>query len=209
MRESEKKVQNNILSKYPSSVANRWLSIRIESLANVMILLTAIFAVQKKSSMDNGIVALALTYAINVTGSIVWMVRMACNLENNCICLERIFEYVTLPAEADWNSPEEVNNNLEKWPAHGKIKFNNYQARYKEGMDLVLKGINLQIMPMEKIGVCGRTGAGKSSLTLALFRLIESAKGIISIDGIDISCLGLQDLRSKLSIIPQVGVSII
>ena len=203
VRESEEKVKQNVQSYYPSMISNRWLSIRIENLGNVMILFTAVFAVMKKDVMDPGIAGMAITYAINVIGSIVWMVRMACDLENNCVCLERIFEYTQLPPEADWDSSEKEKKSLENWPSEGKIEFKNYQTRYREGMELVLRGIDFQVNPEEKIGICGRTGAGKSSLTLALFRIIEPAGGSIYVDNIDVTHLGLHNLRSKLAIIPQ------
>jgi ATP-binding cassette, subfamily C (CFTR/MRP), member 1 len=89
------------------------------------------------------------------------------------------------------------------WPAQGGVEFKNYSTRYREGLDLVLKDINLSIKPHEKIGVVGRTGAGKSSLTLALFRIIEPTSGSISIDALNTSTIGLLDLRRRLAIIPQ------
>ncbi|ESP02039.1 hypothetical protein LOTGIDRAFT_111500, partial [Lottia gigantea] len=89
------------------------------------------------------------------------------------------------------------------WPAEGKVTFKNYMTRYREGLNLVLKGINCEIFPGEKVGIVGRTGAGKSSLTVALFRLIEAANGTINIDDQNIGELGLHDLRSKLTILPQ------
>jgi ABC-type multidrug transport system fused ATPase/permease subunit len=89
------------------------------------------------------------------------------------------------------------------WPQNGEINFNNYSTRYRESLDLVIKQINLFIKSGEKVGVVGRTGAGKSSLTLSLFRLIEPVDGTIIIDNLDITKLGLFDLRSKLTIIPQ------
>ncbi|CAL8093853.1 unnamed protein product [Calicophoron daubneyi] len=89
------------------------------------------------------------------------------------------------------------------WPSKGEIVFENYSTRYREGLQLTLKSLNLIVKPGEKIGVVGRTGAGKSTLTLALFRLIEAAGGRILIDGVDIEKIGLHDLRSKITIIPQ------
>ncbi len=89
------------------------------------------------------------------------------------------------------------------WPQHGVVEFKNYQTRYRPGLDLVLKGITCSIRAGEKVGIVGRTGAGKSSLTLALFRIIESAGGSIAIDGQDIALMGLHALRSRLTIIPQ------
>lgn len=91
----------------------------------------------------------------------------------------------------------------DSWPAEGSIVFDDYSTRYREGLDLVLKGVSFTIKPGTKVGVCGRTGAGKSTLTLALYRVIEKVSGKVAIDNIDISTIGLHDLRSHLSIIPQ------
>ncbi len=117
------------------------------------------------------------------------------------MCVERILEYVRLPSEA----PETNHGHRPgiSWPAQGVVRFNNYSTRYREGLDLVLKNVNLHIKAHEKIGVVGRTGAGKSSLTLALFRIIESSNGNISIDELNTATIGLLDLRRRLAIIPQ------
>jgi ATP-binding cassette, subfamily C (CFTR/MRP), member 1 len=127
--------------------------------------------------------------------------RQTVEVETNIISVERVLEYAKLPSEA----PEVISKSRPpiSWPAHGGVEFNNYSTRYREGLDLVLKDINLSIKPHEKIGVVGRTGAGKSSLTLALFRIIEPASGSISIDGLNTSTIGLLDLRRRLAIIPQ------
>lgn len=109
-------------------------------------------------------------------------------------------EYTQTEQEAPWDTNHSINEN---WPEKGQVQFENYQTRYREGLDLVLKDIKLNIGAQEKIGICGRTGAGKSSLTLALFRMIEPVGGKIIIDGEDIVKLGLHDLRSRLTIIPQ------
>ncbi|KAJ1814406.1 Canalicular multispecific organic anion transporter 2, partial [Coemansia sp. RSA 2599] len=114
---------------------------------------------------------------------------------------ERVIEYYNLQSEAP--SVIEDNRAGASWPEQGTVEFNNYSTRYREGLDLVLKGLSFQVKPKQKIGIIGRTGAGKSSLTLALFRIIEAAGGQILIDGEDISKFGLFDVRSKLSIIPQ------
>ena len=97
----------------------------------------------------------------------------------------------------------------EEWPQEGKIQFVHYKTTYRDGMEPVLNGINLIINSQEKIGICGRTGAGKSSLTLSLFRIIEATEGQICIDGLDVSKLGLHQLRSKLAIIPQGGFQLL
>ena len=134
-----------------------------------------------------------------------WVVRMACQLESDCVAIERILEFTRTKQEAPWEiATEAQNENLKHWPDNGRIEFINYQTKYREDLELVLKGIDLDISCEEKLGICGRTGAGKSSLSLALFRIIEATKGKIVIDGIDISTLGLHTLRSKITIIPQV-----
>jgi ATP-binding cassette subfamily C (CFTR/MRP) protein 1 len=117
--------------------------------------------------------------------------------------VERIKEYQEIAEEAPLHIPEQ--DPPKEWPQHGVVKFDNYQTRYRPGLDLVLKGISCDIMSGEKIGIVGRTGAGKSSLTLALFRIIESAEGggSIYIDGENIGLMGLSALRSRLTIIPQ------
>lgn len=115
--------------------------------------------------------------------------------------VERIHHYAfDLPEEA----PPRTNTQIRpSWPESGEIIFENAQMRYRDGLPLVLKGLNLRIPAGSRVGIVGRTGAGKSSLTSVLFRLVELAGGSIKIDGVDISTLGLKDLRNKLSIIPQ------
>lgn len=104
-----------------------------------------------------------------------------------------------MPQEAPWKTTEVES----AWPQQGVIEFKDFQVRYRDGLDLVLKGISFECKSREKIGIVGRTGAGKSSMTLSLFRIIEAAGGKILIDGVDISEIGLHSLRSRLTIIPQ------
>ncbi|CAK9250507.1 unnamed protein product, partial [Sphagnum jensenii] len=153
-----------------------------------------------KGELNAGETGLSISYALNITLSLNWGVRMFAEMENNVVAVERIDEYTSINSEADWFS---ANKPPEDWPQNGSLQFVEYATRYRPGLDLVLKGIDLNIQKGEKIGIVGRTGAGKSSLTLALFRLIEATYGRIVIDGIDISKLGLQELRSRLTIIPQ------
>ncbi|CAG0900694.1 unnamed protein product, partial [Darwinula stevensoni] len=130
-----------------------------------------------------------------------WLALMMAEVETNIVAVERIKEYCETPSEAPWEIPERKPK--KNWPQEGNISFQDYQTRYREGLELVLKGISLDIKGGEKIGLVGRTGAGKSSLMLGLFRIIEKTGGKITIDGIDISQIGLHDLRSHLTIIPQ------
>ncbi|KAG5674806.1 hypothetical protein PVAND_004754 [Polypedilum vanderplanki] len=125
---------------------------------------------------------------------------MSSEVETNIVAVERIKEYGETKQEAAWENSVVLPTN---WPENGNIEFRDFQVRYREGLDLVLRGISFRVNGGEKVGIVGRTGAGKSSLTLALFRIIESAGGTIIIDGQDISKMGLHALRSRLTIIPQ------
>ncbi|KAH9514953.1 Multidrug resistance-associated protein 1 [Bulinus truncatus] len=200
IKESKTRVDKNQSYYYISLAANRWLGMSLELLANIIILGSAIFAVVTPG-INGGAVGLSVSYAIQVSSNLVWMVRQMSDLETNIVSVERLKEYSELPSEADWIIPQ--RRPVPGWPLEGRVKFSNYQTRYREGLDLVLKGITCEFKPGEKIGIVGRTGAGKSSLALALFRLIEAVEGNISVDGIRISDIGLHDVRSRLTILPQ------
>ncbi|KAG0260745.1 hypothetical protein DFQ27_003362 [Actinomortierella ambigua] len=225
---------------------NRWLQIRLESLGAVTVLASGLLAVWRVETMDAALVGIALGYAITITVRINFMVRTTCEIQNMMVSLDRIQEYSERPTEAP---TESGGVHLpERWPQSGHIRFIDYSARYRLGLDLAVKHVSFEVQPGEKIGIVGRTGAGKSSLTLALFRIIEAANsywakasedpiaaemsislssatshssgsggddgsnslsddkidgGSIIIDGVDISTIGLKDLRQRLSIIPQ------
>lgn len=202
--ENEWRVDANLRAYFPSVSANRWLAVRLEFLGSIIILGAAGFAiisVATGSGLSAGMVGLAMSYALQITQSLNWIVRQTVEVETNIVSVERVLEYAELPSEA----PEVLRRHRPKisWPSHGAVSFNNYSTRYRPDLDLVLKDINLNIKAHEKIGVVGRTGAGKSSLTLALFRIIEAASGNISIDALNTSTIGLLDLRRRLAIIPQ------
>ncbi|KFP32343.1 Canalicular multispecific organic anion transporter 2, partial [Colius striatus] len=198
---SDQKTDENQKSYYPSIISNRWLGIRVEFVGNCIVLFAALFAVVSKSSLNPGLVGLSVSYALQVTLSLNWMVRMTSDLETNIVAVERIKEYSETETEAPWTI--EGKSPPEDWPSKGELEFVNFSVRYRKGLDLVLKDLNLQVHGGEKIGIVGRTGAGKSSMTLCLFRILEAVKGEIKIDGVNISEIGLHDLRSRLTIIPQ------
>ncbi|KAJ2704612.1 hypothetical protein FB645_003109 [Coemansia sp. IMI 203386] len=202
--ENEDRLEQNIRAYYTYLSLNRWLALRLETLGNIVMLGTtmlAVFTLQYFGYGDAGLVGLSVTYALDFTSSLNWSVRSYTEVENSMIQLERVVEYAQLPSEApeivEDNRPEQV------WPEQGMVEFKGYSTRYREGLDLVLKDLSFRVEPRQKVGIAGRTGAGKSSLTLALFRIIEAAGGQILIDGEDIAQYGLYDVRSKLSIIPQ------
>ncbi|GAV56396.1 hypothetical protein ZYGR_0BB01740 [Zygosaccharomyces rouxii] len=198
------KTQFQIDAQFNLRSTNRWLSIRLQTIGGAMVLITALLTlatIGTKKQMTAGLVGLLMSYVLQVTNSLMWIVRMATMIETNIISVERIYEYCQLPSEAP--AVIESSRPEKSWPSKGNIVFKDYSTRYRPELEPVLKKVNLNIKPREKIGVVGRTGAGKSTLSLALFRLLESSEGSIEIDGVDISKIGLYDLRSHLSIIPQ------
>uniref|UniRef100_A0A8C2XL45 Canalicular multispecific organic anion transporter 1 n=1 Tax=Cyclopterus lumpus TaxID=8103 RepID=A0A8C2XL45_CYCLU len=200
LKHNETTTDENLKSLYPWIVSNRWLAIRLEFLGNLVVFFAALFAVISRKTLDSGLVGLSISYALNVTQTLNWLVRMTSELETNIVAVERVSEYAELENEAKWVTDTRPP---EKWPEKGRLQFDNYKVRYRPGLDLVLHGITCDIDSTEKIGIVGRTGAGKSSLTNCLFRIIEASEGRILIDNVDISTIGLHDLRSRLTIIPQ------
>ncbi|XP_011699214.1 PREDICTED: multidrug resistance-associated protein 1 isoform X2 [Wasmannia auropunctata] len=201
IHESENRVDFNQVCYFPSIIANRWLAVRLEMVGNLIIFFSALFAVLGRDTMSSGLVGLSVSYALQITQTLNWLVRMTSDVETNIVAVERIKEYSETDQEAPWKNTEYTPS--KEWPKHGRVDFKDFKVRYREGLDLVLHGLTFSVLGGEKIGIVGRTGAGKSSLTLALFRIIEAAQGKILIDDVDISKLGLHDLRSRLTIIPQ------
>lgn len=200
---NQSRIDRNMRAYHPAINANRWLAVRLEFLGSIIILASSGLAILtlKNGAISAGLVGLSVSYALQITQSLNWIVRMTVEVETNIVSVERVLEYSRLTPEA----PEVVEDHRppESWPADGQVIFKNYSTRYRPELDLVLRNINLAVKLHEKIGIVGRTGAGKSSLTLALFRIIEATEGHIDIDSLDTSQLGLADLRHKLSIIPQ------
>ncbi|KAI1317577.1 hypothetical protein EDD11_008147 [Mortierella claussenii] len=201
---NEHRLDQNLRAFYPGIAGNRWLAFRLECLSSIIIFGSAFLSVvslARHIAVDPGLVGLSLTYALSITQTLNWMVRQYTEIESNIVSVERLQEYIELKPEA----PEIIDGHRppQEWPAQGRVDFVDYETRYRPGLELVLRGVTCSIRPHEKVGICGRTAAGKSSLTLSLFRIIEAVKGQIFVDGIDISTLGLYDVRSRFSIIPQ------
>lgn len=198
---SDAKVDSNQKTTYPYIASNRWLGVHVEFVGNCVVLFSALFAVIGRNSLNPGLVGLSVSYALQVTLSLNWMIRTLSDLESNIIAVERVKEYSKTETEAPWVL--ESNRAPEGWPTRGVVEFRNYSVRYRPGLELVLKNLTLHVQGGEKIGIVGRTGAGKSSMTLCLFRILEAAEGEIFIDGLNVAHIGLHDLRSQLTIIPQ------
>ena len=202
--ENELRVDTYLSAYFPSISANRWLAVRLEFIGSFIIFAAAGFAivsVTSHSGLSAGLVGLSMSYSLQITQGLNWIVRQTVEVETNIVSVERALEYARLPPEA----PDVIPNQRPPivWPQRGTVSFSNYSTRYRENLDPVLRNLNFSIKSHEKIGVVGRTGAGKSSLTLALFRIIEPTEGSITIDDVNTATIGLVDLRRRLAIIPQ------
>nr|XP_049593463.1 multidrug resistance-associated protein 1-like isoform X1 [Syngnathus scovelli] len=225
-RQAHRRIDRNQEAYFPRFVATRWLAVNLEFLGNLLVLAVAVLSVQSRGRLSPGMVGLALSHSLQVTGILSWIVRSWTDVENNIVSVERVREYADAPKEVcAWPAVHgrphckptlpDVPATLQaawltadaglaaEWPATGTIHFDDYGLQYRKGLDWALKDISVHIRDKEKVGIVGRTGAGKSSLALAIFRILEAAAGRICIDGVDIARLGLRDLRSGIAIIPQ------
>uniref|UniRef100_A0AAY4BSE5 Multidrug resistance-associated protein 1 n=1 Tax=Denticeps clupeoides TaxID=299321 RepID=A0AAY4BSE5_9TELE len=201
IHESDGRVDLNQKAYYPSIVANRWLAVRLEFVGNCIVMFAALFAVISRDNLSPGIMGLSISYALQVTASLNWLVRMSSELETNIVAVERVKEYGDTEKEAEWTL--EGSKPTTGWPTAGHIEICSFGLRYRDDLELAIRNINVIIEGGEKVGIVGRTGAGKSSLTLGLFRIIEASEGEIRVDGVNIANMGLHDLRSRITIIPQ------
>ncbi|XP_063809426.1 ATP-binding cassette sub-family C member 5-like isoform X1 [Pseudophryne corroboree] len=184
------------------SCATRWLAVRLDLISLICITLTSVCVVIMHGSIAPAYAGLAMSYAVQLTGLFQYTVRLVTETEARFTSVERINYYIeNLESEAPFSIPEKSPK--DEWPQDGRITFENVEMRYRDNLPLVLKNISFSIKPQEKIGIVGRTGSGKSSLAMTLFRLVELSGGSIIIDNVCINEIGLEDLRKKLSIIPQ------
>ncbi|KAG0224305.1 hypothetical protein BGW42_005193 [Actinomortierella wolfii] len=190
----------------------RWLGFRLDFLAAVFVGVSAIACVAVRDTQQAGLVGLAISYVLQLSSELQWAVRQSVEVAILMVSVERMMEYAAVPPEASPRhmfGPDGQSVVPNGWPVNAKVSFHDMSLTYPRGTAPVLKGISLDFRPGEKIGVVGRTGAGKSSLIGALFRLVESRtagnteRGGITIDGVDISRIGVHDLRERLAIIPQ------
>merc|ERR1711871_1187976 len=187
---------------FMSNSLNRWLSVRLELIGSILVFCTAI--ILTVSTVSPAMAGLGLVYVTQLLSTLGWGVRQAGETEMRLNAIERLLEYQgdDFPAEAE-SIIEGEEDTLADWPNAGEIEFSDYKMRYRPELPLALKGVNLTIPSGSSVGVCGRTGSGKSSLLVSLFRLCERSGGSIKIDGIDIASIGLHTLRSNMAIIPQ------
>uniref|UniRef100_A0A2K5VBU1 ATP binding cassette subfamily C member 8 n=1 Tax=Macaca fascicularis TaxID=9541 RepID=A0A2K5VBU1_MACFA len=194
---------NNIASLFLTA-ANRWLEVRMEYIGACVVLIAAVTSISNSlhRELSAGLVGLGLTYALMVSNYLNWMVRNLADMELQLGAVKRIHGLLKTEAESYEGllAPSLIPKN---WPDQGKIQIQNLSVRYDSSLKPVLKHVNALISPGQKIGICGRTGSGKSSFSLAFFRMVDTFEGRIIIDGIDIAKLPLHTLRSRLSIILQ------
>ncbi|KAL9237367.1 hypothetical protein vseg_011924 [Gypsophila vaccaria] len=185
-----------------SYAASEWLIQRVETLNAIVLSSVALCMVLlPPMSISSGLIGMALAYGLSLNGTVVFALQNQCILANNIVSVERLNQYMHLPSEA----PEVIEHSRppRNWPTVGKVEIRDLQIRYREGAPLVLRGISCTFEGGDKIGIVGRTGSGKTTLIGALFRLVEPIQGKIIVDGIDISLIGLHDLRARFGIIPQ------
>uniref|UniRef100_A0AC35TFX7 ABC transmembrane type-1 domain-containing protein n=1 Tax=Rhabditophanes sp. KR3021 TaxID=114890 RepID=A0AC35TFX7_9BILA len=201
------KLNTFIGSKYYSLMSNRWLSIRIETIGNIVVLSTCLLSIwsAKTGAISAGLLGLAISYVFNFSSMLNMLLRLFAEMENCIVAVERISEYSNkIESEGDWYVyDQDYQKSGQVWPSRGQISFRNYSTKYRPELPLALKRINLEFKAGDRIGIVGRTGSGKSSLINGILRIIEPVEGQIVVDGVDLSTMGLHQIRSKITIIPQ------
>uniref|UniRef100_A0A9J7YYT7 ATP-binding cassette sub-family C member 5 n=1 Tax=Cyprinus carpio carpio TaxID=630221 RepID=A0A9J7YYT7_CYPCA len=188
---------------YLFSCAMRWLAVRLDLISISLITTVALLIVFMHGRIPPAYAGLAISYAVQLTGLFQFTVRLLSETEARFTSVERINHYIK---NLESEGPRQICGSsapASSWPEEGRITFQNVEMRYRDGLPLVLKNLSFSVLPEETVGIVGRTGSGKSSLGVALFRLVELSRGSIIIDGVNIAHIGLEDLRSKLSVIPQ------
>ena len=209
-------VDYNNMAYWTMRIADRWLATRLETLGNLLVFANAILLVAMSKDISPSMAGLSMGFCMQATGMLNWLVRMYADVEANMASVERILHFSNdIPQEKSVNPMAGLQTDAdqrpvelpEDWPNAGALTFKGYSMRYRDGLELVLKNLDIEIKAGEKIGVCGRTGSGKSSMLLSILRLVEAAEGAIVVDGIDLATASLRALRNRVSIIPQVRTS--
>uniref|UniRef100_A0A3P8Q616 ATP-binding cassette, sub-family C (CFTR/MRP), member 10 n=1 Tax=Astatotilapia calliptera TaxID=8154 RepID=A0A3P8Q616_ASTCA len=200
--ENARRLEQNQRCLFLSYAAGQWLDIRLQLIGIAVVTGLGVIAVvqHQLNSVDPGLVGLSLSYALSITQLLSGLIFSFTQTEMQLVSVERTEEYSTgLPIE-----PQHQNTELSpSWPEHGCLEFRNVALTYRDGLPNALDGVSLMVRPGEKIGIVGRTGSGKSTIFLALFRMVELSQGQILLDQLDITTVGLVQLRSRLAIIPQ------
>ena len=180
---------------------NQWYDLYLDLLSFSFNVFLVILTIVYKDSFSSKVIGILLTYCVNLQNSLIHGLHVLSGFENSMVDLERCIQYTHLPSEPPKEKP--IDSSLQNWPINGKIQFIDYSVKYRPDTEEVLHHLNFEINGHEKIGIAGRTGSGKSTITLCLFRILEPLTGKILIDDVDISTLGLDKLRKNITIIPQ------
>ncbi|KAI9335777.1 P-loop containing nucleoside triphosphate hydrolase protein [Obelidium mucronatum] len=202
LKKTDALIDQNNKPYYLQQLGARWLGMRLEYIGNALVLATSIFGVASRTTISPALLGLALSYVLQTTQLLQMCIRQYTEVEVQLVSIERMHHYAT-KVETEAAGVIESHRPPAHWPHAGVVEFQNVCMRYQPGLPLVLKNVSILTRSHEKIGVVGRTGSGKSSLMLSLFRMVEPESGQIIIDGIPTLSMGLKDLRSRLSIIPQ------
>lgn len=195
-------LEGNLVTRWSDALTQRWLNFRFDQVSACLIGTSLMSAVYLRDSLSGGLVGMMLVQLFSSVRSFRMTLKGYVNLEAQMTYAERVFEFIDEEQEPPrvLASDEAAASN---WPSGGAIAIKDASLRYRPGLPLALNGVSIEISSKERVGICGRTGSGKSTLTLALFRIVELASGSIELDGRNIAELGLQTLRRALTIIPQ------
>lgn len=201
MKQNLQAIDNNNRPFFYLWVANRWLSFRVDAVGSLVMFFAAVFVMMSIGTIDAGLAGLSLSYAIAFSESALWIVRLYANVEMNMNSVERLQEYLDVEQEPAYEITE--TEPPASWPERGAISVKDVSLRYAPELPRVIKNVTFEVEQCHKIGIVGRTGAGKSTIITAFFRFIDPETGSIHIDDIDITKIGLKNLRQAITIIPQ------
>lgn len=203
IKENLSMIDQNSMPFFYLWVVNRWLSFRIDLIGALVIFSSGVFILLNINNIDAGLAGISLTYAISFTEAALWLVRQYSELEMNMNSVERVLEYMNIEQEPLIADPANAVTPPPQWPDSGKVEVNNLSLKYAPHLPYVIKDVTFTIEPLEKVGIVGRTGAGKSTIITALFRFLEADTGSIKLDGVNIANIDLKRLRRSITIIPQ------
>lgn len=184
-------------------VSNQWMSFRVNVISTPVIFLAAALILLNADNLTSGLAGLSLTYALMFTDSTLWLVTLYSSLEISMNSAERLREYLELEQEGGCLPGQVLRAPPPQWPEKGEIKFHNLSVRYAPNLPCVIRNATFTVEPVSRVGIVGRTGAGRTTIIVAFFRFLSPESGCIEIDGLDITCVDLARLRQSLTIIPQ------
>jgi len=201
MEVNRNRLDGQLRAYYWYITSNRWLAVRLETVGTIIVTCAAMLAVSEKGTLAAGLAGLSISYALNVTQSLNWLVRMASDRESQVVSIERVAEFAEMESEPALTNVSKKPP--QSWPSSGRIELRQFSMAYRRGLPYVLNSVNCVIEAQSKVGICGRTGAGKSSIMVSLMRLADVTEGQILIDDADVLQMGLHDVRTAMALIPQ------